>query len=94
MKKWEQDNLKKLQMAIDNIELTKTEEKTLNWLAGWDNITVENICSIFKKIQQQPDKPACFKPESENPYPLCVGHDTDECKKCCLWVNFGPDFAE
>lgn len=52
MEKWELDNLKRLQAAISAVELTEAEEKTLAWLAGWEDNTINNLCSIFKKLQR------------------------------------------
>ena len=46
-------------------------------------------------------QPDCFKPEKDNPYPLCVGEYTlspankdqklilaDKCKDCCLYKDY------
>ncbi|MGF7011993.1 hypothetical protein M2146_002547 [Lachnospiraceae bacterium PF1-22] len=32
--------------------------------------------------------PDCFNPEKNNPYPLCVGREDEECESCCLWVDY------
>lgn len=32
-------------------------------------------------------KPDCYKPEENNPYPLCVGNGNKECENCCLYVH-------
>ncbi len=38
--------------------------------------------------------PECFEPEKDNPYPLCVGSDKEECKHYCLYVDFPePPFS-
>lgn len=33
-----------------DVELTENEERILVWLCGWDEHTVNNIISAFKKI--------------------------------------------
>ena len=32
--------------------------------------------------------PICYKPEPDNPYPLCVGRDAKECEDCCLYMHY------
>ena len=32
-----------------DVELTKAEEKTLIWLAGWEESTVDNLLSVIEK---------------------------------------------
>ncbi len=32
-------------------------------------------------------KPECYKPEENNPYPLCVGNGSKQCLICSLYVN-------
>lgn len=34
------------------------------------------------------DRPDCYDPEKYNPYPLCVGNRSQDCKSCCLYVDF------
>ena len=34
---------------LDRRELTKAEEKTLIWLAGWEESTVDNLLSVIEK---------------------------------------------
>lgn len=41
-----------LNRALGNIELSKAEEHTLVWLAGWEECTVQNIISAFQKAGQ------------------------------------------
>lgn len=38
--------------VLGEVELTKAEERTLIWLAGWEDCTVENIISAFSKRKQ------------------------------------------
>ena len=37
------------------------------------------------------EKPECYEPEKDNPYPLCVGTGRPECEECCLRADYGPD---
>ena len=43
-----------------------------------------------KALQTQNNllRPQCYKPEKDNPYPLCIGRGLDICPQCCLWVNY------
>lgn len=36
---------------------------------------------------------ACFSPEADNPYPLCVGNDSGECEDCVFWANYEMEDA-
>ena len=52
------------------MELTKAEEKTLIWLAGWEESTVDNLLSVIEKAARiRADKKGGyahhFKTESE-----------------------------
>jgi len=38
--------------------------------------------------------PECFKPEKDNPYPLCIGNRKEECKKCCLYVDWELEYGQ
>jgi len=33
----------------------------------------------------------CFKPEKDNPYPLCIGGGKPECENCQLWADWEPE---
>jgi hypothetical protein len=33
------------------------------------------------------EKPDCYTPGEDNPYPLCIGNDSKECGECCLYIN-------
>lgn len=37
------------------------------------------------------DKPDCFSPEKDNPYPLCLGRDYKKCRECQLRADWEPD---
>ena len=52
------------------MELTKAEEKTLIWLAGWEESTVDNLLSVIEKAARiRAEKKGGYahksKPESE-----------------------------
>lgn len=32
--------------------------------------------------------PECFTPEDETIYPLCIGNGSEQCKECCLYVDY------
>ena len=36
---------------LGDIELTKTEEIVMIWLAGWDDSTIRSILNVMKKIK-------------------------------------------
>ena len=44
-----QDNLKKLNDTLGDIDMTKDQEKTLVWLAGNDTRTIDNIIKVIEK---------------------------------------------
>ena len=42
--------IQKMNKVLADVELTKAEEKTLIWLAGWDEYTIENVLlSVIEK---------------------------------------------
>ena len=47
-----QDNLKKLNDTLGDIDMTKDQEKTLVWLAGNDTRTIDNIIKVIEKLKQ------------------------------------------
>lgn len=36
--------------------------------------------------REEADRPSCYTP-NDNPYPLCVGNGSEECKYCCIYGN-------
>lgn len=38
-----------LNRALESVELTKAEKKSLIWVAGWEKATVRNIVNAFQK---------------------------------------------
>lgn len=39
----------KMNKVLADVELTKAEEKTLIWLAGWEESTVARLLSVIEK---------------------------------------------
>lgn len=42
--------IQKMNKALAGVELTKAEEKTLIWLAGWEESTVDHLLSVIEKV--------------------------------------------
>lgn len=42
--------IRKINEVLAGVELTKSEERTLLWLAGWEESTVENLLSVMEKV--------------------------------------------
>ena len=45
----ESRQIQKINKALAGVELTRAEEKTLIWLAGWEESTVDNLLSVIEK---------------------------------------------
>ena len=41
--------IQKMNKVLADVELTKAEEKTLIWLAGWEESTVDYLMSVIEK---------------------------------------------
>jgi len=41
--------IQKMNKVLADVELTKGEEKTLIWLAGWEESTVDHLLSVIEK---------------------------------------------
>ena len=41
--------IQKMNEVLEGVELTKAEERTLIWLAGWEESTVNNLLSVIEK---------------------------------------------
>lgn len=54
----------------------------------------ENDAPI-RPIETSPnEKPPCYLPEKDNPYPLCEGRGMKACAHCCLWEDYDPEEDE
>ena len=45
----ESRQIQKINKALAGVELTKAEERTLIWLAGWEESTVDYLLSVIEK---------------------------------------------
>ncbi len=61
---FEAEQIDKLNEIFGNIELSKSEEQMLVWLAGWEESTVKNVISAIRKAMaaeairlEQPSRP-------------------------------------
>ena len=41
--------IQKMNKVLAGVELTKAEERTLMWLAGWEESTVDHLLSVIEK---------------------------------------------
>ena len=41
--------IQKMNKVLAGVELTKAEERTLIWLAGWEESTVDHLLSVIEK---------------------------------------------
>ena len=41
--------LQKMNKVLAGVKLTKVEERTLIWLAGWEESTVDHLLSVIEK---------------------------------------------
>lgn len=41
--------IQKIKKVLAGVELTKAEERTLIWIAGWEESTVDNLLSVIEK---------------------------------------------
>ncbi len=51
--KVKESEIAKMNKVIGNIELTKGEEQTFIWLAGWEESTVDHILSVIEKAARK-----------------------------------------
>lgn len=57
------------------------EPKALN------DIPLDMVILAPDEIQCMTEKPVCYDPEPDNPYPLCVGNGSHECEHCAYYVH-------
>ncbi len=41
--------IQKMNKVLEGVELTKAEERTMIWLAGWEESTVDHLLSVIEK---------------------------------------------
>ena len=44
--------IQKMNKVLEGVELTKAEERTMIWLAGWEESTVDHLLSVIEKTAQ------------------------------------------
>lgn len=58
----ENRNIRKLNEVLAGVELTKFEEKTLIWIAGYEADSVDNLLSVIEKADRvRADNMHCMK---------------------------------
>lgn len=45
--------IEKMNAVMGDIEMTKAEEKTLIWLAGWEECTIDHLVSVIEKVARK-----------------------------------------
>lgn len=79
------------QQMIRDPRFSERLEKALGrndfyWESYWETVS-EVAHTLVKEYLNQDLHPACYTPEKDNPYPLCVGNGQPECRKCCLYAE-------
>lgn len=46
-------NMEMLLNTLGNIEITEGEQRTLEWLSGWETSSIENICNLINKTKKR-----------------------------------------
>lgn len=44
-----EQNTQKLRALFKGVRVTDEERRTLEWIAGWETSTVDNLCSLVEK---------------------------------------------
>ncbi len=63
--------IQKMNKVLADVELTKAEEKTLIWLAGWEESTVDHLLSVNTKNEQGTGRRGADKSRGKNPDMAC-----------------------
>lgn len=63
-----------------------------NCCTGFENCTF--TLAPMSTLTPPNEKPPCYLPEKDNPYPLCEGRGMKACAHCCLWENYDPEEDE
>jgi len=64
--------IEKMNAELGDIELTKAEERTLIWLAGWEESTIDHLVSVIEKVARK-------RAEEGGRY----AHDKSSCHDSC-----------
>lgn len=82
-------------MAVRPIDAYALQER-LYRLGLWN----DSRAAFYELIESMPtltppnEKPPCYLPEKDNPYPLCEGRGMKVCAHCCLWEDYDPEEDE
>lgn len=79
--------------AIDGEEL-KNQIKHMPRTVNPDLVQyslVQTIIANMPTLTSPNEKPPCYLPEKDNPYPLCEGRGMKACAHCCLWEDYDPE---
>ena len=69
--------IQKMNKVLADVELTKAEEKTLIWLAGWEESTVDHLLSVIEKTARiRADKKGGYAHKSK-----CDSEKSSDCIK-------------
>lgn len=49
----QEKQIKKFNDILQGVSLTADEERTLLWLAGWEETTIDNILSLMEKVARK-----------------------------------------
>ena len=57
---WQADRLPVLLDALDGVVISAAEQRTLEWLTGWEEDTVKNLAAVITRARQAgpPDRVA------------------------------------
>lgn len=45
--------IEKMNAVLGDVKLTKAEERTLIWLAGWEESTIDHLVSVMEKVARK-----------------------------------------
>ncbi len=51
------------------------------------DISLEGVVLQPDEIYCMSEKPLCYDPEPDNPYPLCVGNGGRDCEHCAYYIH-------
>ena len=87
---------KSYRMTLEHVSQTEEEQEN-TYLSGYSARAVIHgdwiewsITELDLPVLADKNK-KCFTPESDNPYPLCIGKNMKQCKECQLRADWEPD---
>ena len=74
---------------------SKGRLKYLEWRSKMNKEKKDRPSIEAPQAVKHPDKhPPCYRSETRNPYPLCLGWGMKACAHCCLWTDYDSDEDE